>query len=61
MRPRRLQVTKIDAKWYFFDYRLCQLRSVDDPHDFIELSSHETVLIGFRFAVADSIQTESET
>jgi hypothetical protein len=41
MSPRRLPVVNLDGEAYFFDFRLSQLRKVDEPHKFIDLSSSE--------------------
>jgi len=41
MSPRRLPVINLDGEAYFFDFRLSQLRKVDEPHEFIDLSPSE--------------------
>jgi len=41
MSPRKLPVVNLDSEAYFFDFRLSQLRKVDKPHEFIDLSSSE--------------------
>lgn len=41
MTPRRLPVVDLDGEAYFLDFRLSQLRRVDDPHEFRDLSPGE--------------------
>lgn len=36
-----LPIYKHEGKTYFFDARLRQLRNVDNPHDYIDLTSDE--------------------
>jgi len=38
---RRLPVVNLEGESYFFDFRLSQLRKVDEPHKFIDLSPSE--------------------
>jgi hypothetical protein len=38
---RKLPVVNLEGEAYFFDFRLSQLRKVDEPHKFIELSPSE--------------------
>jgi hypothetical protein len=41
MSPRKLPVVNLDGGAYFFDFRLSQLRKVDEPHKFMDLSPGE--------------------
>ena len=41
MIPRKLPVVSLDGEAYFFDLRLSQLRKVDEPHKFVDLSPGE--------------------
>lgn len=41
MSPRRLPMVDFDGEAYFFDLRLSQLRKVNEPHVFIDLSPGE--------------------
>jgi hypothetical protein len=41
MSPTKLPVVDLDGEAYFFDFRLSQLRKVDEPHEFIDLSPSE--------------------
>jgi hypothetical protein len=38
---RKLPIINLDGETYFFDFRLSQLRKVDGPHKFIDLSHGE--------------------
>lgn len=40
-----LRIVLPNRKTYFFDLRLGQLRNVSNPHDFIDLTDDETVLL----------------
>jgi hypothetical protein len=39
---RRLPVVDFEGGAYFFDFRLSQLRKVDEPHQFLDLSPSES-------------------
>jgi hypothetical protein len=39
--PRKLPVVNLDGEAYFVDFKLSQLRKVDEPHKFIDLSPSE--------------------
>lgn len=41
MAARRLPIVNLEGEAYFFDLRLSQLRKVDEPHKFIDLSPSE--------------------
>lgn len=41
MTVRKLPVINLYGEAYFFDFRLSQLRKVDEPHKFIDLSPGE--------------------
>ena len=41
MTARKLPIINLDGETYFFDFRLSQLRKVDEPHKFIDLSPSE--------------------
>jgi hypothetical protein len=38
---RKLPVVNLEGEAYFFDFRLSQLRKVDEPHEFVDLSPNE--------------------
>ncbi len=44
-KPNRLPVVRWRDRDCFFDERLKQLRAVDNPHDFVELSDEEVAAI----------------
>jgi hypothetical protein len=43
-----LPVVTVRRKPYYFDKRLRQLRSVNDPHRFIDLTEEESADVQFR-------------
>lgn len=47
--PRILPVVIVRKKQYYFDLRLGQLRNVNGPHKFLDLSEEESAAIQFRF------------
>jgi len=40
-----LRIVLANRKMYFFDLQLKQLRNVSNPHDFIDLTENEAVLL----------------
>ncbi len=51
--PKRLRVVIVGHRKYFFDQRLAQLRCVDCPSDYIELSEFEVGALNFRFTASE--------
>jgi len=43
--PRTLPIVEWRGKLYYFDYRLKQLRSVSNPHNFISLTDIQCEMI----------------
>jgi hypothetical protein len=58
--PRRLPEIVLDGKRYYFDRRLDQLRNVDCPHDFVDLSADEIDAFAFRLEIMELARSESE-
>ncbi len=59
--PRELPTVFVGSRRYFFDQSLAQLRRVDCPSDFIDLSDLETGALIFRLTVSELSLPESET
>jgi hypothetical protein len=53
---RQLPIIKVGAIDYFFDFRLSQLRQVDNPHRFINLNSDERKTICDAISLASAIK-----
>lgn len=51
--PKRLPVVIVGHRRYFFDQKLAQLRCVDCPSDYIDLSEFEVGALNFRFVASE--------
>ena len=56
--PKRLPVVIVGHRKYFFDQKLAQLRCVDCPSDYIELSELEVGALNFRFVASELNSSE---
>ncbi|MDQ5987107.1 MAG: hypothetical protein CSYNP_02844 [Syntrophus sp. SKADARSKE-3] len=56
----KLPTVKIGAKVYFVDARLRQLRNVDNPHDFVEMTDEIEQLIDGACEADDSMREQME-
>ena len=57
--PRKLPILAFGKRKYYFDLKLWQLRKVDDPNDFIDLSDLEAVVMLFRNPADENESPES--
>lgn len=56
--PSRLPVVIVGNRGYYFDQKLAQLRRVDCPFDYIELSEAEVGFLNFRLVVSNLSSSE---
>lgn len=59
--PSRLPTVLVEGIWFFFDERLSQLRNVENPHDFIDLSTTERDAIRYTLSHDVGIQERDAT